>query len=135
MKSFTNQLISFHSTALAPLHHAALHCTNYLRVRVRVILLLAVYRQLVRLGVKPLEDQDERYFQLNPCGHIPNAIFSLTKGWICLLQICSALSNVRIVHTENSSFYAVCKSSHRPLFAKKIMPILRILCYNGSLVT
>jgi hypothetical protein len=35
---------------------------------------------------------------------------------------------------ENSSYCTVYKSSVSPDFAKQIMPILRILCYNGSLV-
>jgi hypothetical protein len=36
---------------------------------------------------------------------------------------------------EKSSFCTTHKSSVSPGFAKQIMPILRILCYNGSLVT
>jgi hypothetical protein len=40
--------------------------------------------QSVRLGVKPLEAHDQRYFffffQLNPCGHSPYVTPSLTDG-------------------------------------------------------
>jgi hypothetical protein len=42
------------------------------RVRVRVSLRLAVYRQSVRLGDKPLETTTSNIiFQLNTCGHSP----------------------------------------------------------------
>jgi hypothetical protein len=42
------------------------------RVRVRVTLRLAVYRQSVRLGAKPLETHSQIFvFQLNTCGHNP----------------------------------------------------------------
>jgi hypothetical protein len=37
------------------------------RVRVRVTLRLAVYRQSVCLGVRPLEAHDQRLFFLTPC--------------------------------------------------------------------
>jgi hypothetical protein len=36
--------------------------------------------------------------------------------------------------TENSSFRTTHKSSVSTGFAKQIIPILRILCYNGNLV-
>jgi hypothetical protein len=54
-------------------------------VKVKVTLRLAVYRQLVRHGVKPLETHDQRFFQLNPCGNRPYATYSLTRRWVCLL--------------------------------------------------
>jgi hypothetical protein len=58
-------------------------------VRVRVTLRLAVYRQRVRLGAKPLEDHDQRYFwHLDPCGHSPYVTFSLTRR-----SLSSSLSN------------------------------------------
>jgi hypothetical protein len=46
-------------------------------VRVRVTLRLAVYRQLVRLGGKPLETHDQQLsLQLNSCFHRPYVILS-----------------------------------------------------------
>jgi hypothetical protein len=51
------------------------------RVRVRVALRLAVYRQSVRLGVKSLETHDLYFFfQLNTCGYSPYVTSSLTRG-------------------------------------------------------
>jgi hypothetical protein len=48
-------------------------------------------------------------------------------------------SSVRFAHIayywKNSSFCTTHKSSVSTGFARQIMPILRILCYNGSLVT
>jgi hypothetical protein len=44
-------------------------------------------------------------------------------------------SSARIAHTPCSSFCTTHKSSVSTGFAEQIMPILRILCYNGSLVT
>jgi hypothetical protein len=49
---------------------------------------LAVYRQTIRLGAKPLEDHDQRFFlQLNTCGYNPYVTSSLRRGWVCLLWI------------------------------------------------
>jgi hypothetical protein len=110
-----------------------------LRVRVKVTLRLAVYRQSVRLGVKSLETHDQRFFQESSCSHSPYVTPSLTKRWVCLLWICLAFRQVYVSHiqhvTENSCFCTLYKSSVSTVFAKQIMSILRILCYNGSLVT
>jgi hypothetical protein len=63
----------------------ALHCT-LIEVKVRVTLRLAVYRQSVRLGVKPLETHDQTFFfQLNSCGNSSYVTSSLTRRWVCLL--------------------------------------------------
>jgi hypothetical protein len=44
-----------------------------IKVKFKVTLRLAVYRQSVCLGVKPIETHDQRFFsfQLNPCGISP----------------------------------------------------------------
>jgi hypothetical protein len=56
------------------------------RVRVRVSLRLAVYRQSVRLGDKPLQSQGHTFFfQLNTCVNSPYLTSSLTRRWVCLL--------------------------------------------------
>jgi hypothetical protein len=52
--------------------------------------------------------------------------------------ICFAFRQAYIPHLqhviENSSFFTIYKSSVSTGFAKQVMPILRILCYNGSVV-
>jgi hypothetical protein len=40
-------------------------CSLALAVRVRVTLQLAIYRQSVRFGAKPLEDHDQRFLFCN----------------------------------------------------------------------
>jgi hypothetical protein len=61
---------------------------GWLTVKVKVTLRLVVYRQTVRLGVKPLESHDKRFFfWLNPCSNSAYITFSLTRRrllWICL---------------------------------------------------
>jgi hypothetical protein len=49
------------------------------RVRVRVNLRLAVYRQSVHLDAKPLETHNQHFFQLNTCGYSPYVTSSLTR--------------------------------------------------------
>jgi hypothetical protein len=52
-----------------------------------------------------------------------------------MLVLCQVyVSHIQHV-IENSSFCIIHKSSVSPGFAKQIMPVLHILCYNGSLVT
>jgi hypothetical protein len=64
----------------------------------QVTLRLAVYRQSVRLGVRPFESHDQRFFfQLNPCGNSAY-VTSLTRRWIYLLWICLAFRQVYISH-------------------------------------
>jgi hypothetical protein len=57
------------------------------KVNVKVTLRLAVYRQSVRPGVRPLETHDQRFFQLNSYGNSPYVTSSLTRWWVCLLRI------------------------------------------------
>jgi hypothetical protein len=97
-------------------------------------------RVTLRHGTKPLEDHDQRFFfQLNSCGYSPYVTSSLTGGWICLLRIRLAFRQVYISYLRacywNSSFCSIYKSCVSTGFAKEIMSSLRILCYNGSLVT
>jgi hypothetical protein len=66
------------------------------RLKVKVTLRLAVYRQSVRLGVKPLETHDQISFQLSLCGNSPYVTSSLTRRWICLLWICLAFCQVYV---------------------------------------
>jgi hypothetical protein len=72
------------------------------------------------------------FWQLIPCGHSPYVPSSLRRGWVCLLWICLAFRQVYASHIQHCTTH---KSSVSTGFAKQIMPLLRILCYNGSLVT
>jgi hypothetical protein len=73
-----------------------------LRVRVRVILRLAVYRKSVRLGDKPHETHDQHFFfQLNTCFPSPYVTSSLTRGWVCRLQLLLALTNKVILRSDS----------------------------------
>jgi hypothetical protein len=120
-------------TAEASLHSASRSTTD---CKVKVTLRLAVYRQSVRLGTRPLETHDQRLFsQLNSCGNSACVTSSLTRRWVCLLWICLAFRQLYISHIQhvikNSSFCTTHKSSVSTGFTE-IMPNLRILCYNGS---
>jgi hypothetical protein len=57
----------------------------------------------------------------------------VTSGWVCLLWIgfTSPLSSVRIAHI---AYYCKFFLLHYACKSSVIMPILRIICYNGSLV-
>jgi hypothetical protein len=91
------------------------------------------------LGFKALETHDQRFFQLNSYSNSPYVTSYLTRRWVCLLWICLAFRQMYVSYiyqiTENYSFCIIYKSSVSIGFAKQIMPILRILCYNVSLVT
>jgi hypothetical protein len=71
------------------------------RIRIRVTLRLAVYRQSVRLGDKPLETHDQYFFQLNTCVHSLCVTSSLTRGWNCRLQLLLALASAVILKSES----------------------------------
>jgi hypothetical protein len=77
-------------------------CTGIwvVKVKVKVALRLAVYRQSVlRLGIKPLETCDQGiFFQLNLCGNSHCVTSSLTRRLVCLLWICLAFRQVYISH-------------------------------------
>jgi hypothetical protein len=68
-------------------------------VRVRVTLWLAVCRQSVRLG----DTQTTRIviFQLNTCGYSPYIISSLTRVWVCRLQLLLVLARAIILRSES----------------------------------
>jgi hypothetical protein len=71
-------------------------------VRARVTLWLAVYRLSVHLGDKPLEIHDTQFFsQLNTCGHSPSVTSSLTRGWVCRLQLLLVLASAVILRSES----------------------------------
>jgi hypothetical protein len=69
--------------------------------RVRVTLRLAVYRQSVRLGVKPLETHGQNFFRLNTCGHCPYVTSSLTRELFCRLQLLLVLARAFILRFES----------------------------------
>jgi hypothetical protein len=70
--------------------------------RARVTLLLAVYRQSVRLGAEALETHGQNFFsQLNTCDHSPYIASCLTRGWVCYLQLLLALTRAFILVSES----------------------------------
>jgi hypothetical protein len=71
------------------------------RVRDRVTLRLAIYRQSAHLGDKPLETHGQYFLQLNTCGHSPYESSSLTRGWVCRLQLLLALASAVILRSES----------------------------------
>jgi hypothetical protein len=67
-----------------------------------VTLRLTVYCQSVRLGSEPLETHDQNFFsQLNTCGHSPYITSSLTRGWVCHLQLLLVLASAFILVFES----------------------------------
>jgi hypothetical protein len=58
-------------------------------------------RHSVRLGDKPLETHDQDFFQLNTCGYSPYVTTSLTRGWVCRLQLLLVLATVIILKSES----------------------------------
>jgi hypothetical protein len=53
---------------------------------------LVVYCQSVRLGVKALETHVQNFFsQLNTCSHSPYITSSVTRGYVCHLQLLLAV--------------------------------------------
>jgi hypothetical protein len=71
-------------------------------VKVRVNLWLAVYRQSVRLRAEPLETHGQNLFsQLNTWGYSPFITSSLTRGWVCHLQLPLALASAFILGSQS----------------------------------
>jgi hypothetical protein len=62
---------------------------------------MAVYRQSVRLGDKPLETHDQYFFQQNTCGHSPYKTSFLTRGWVYRLKLLLVLASEVILRSES----------------------------------
>jgi hypothetical protein len=71
--------------------HSLTAAPHPFQVKVKVTLLLVVYRQSVLLGVKPLETHDQSFFQPNLCCKSLCVTSSLTRWWVCLLQLLLAV--------------------------------------------
>jgi hypothetical protein len=56
---------------------------------------------VIQLGDKPLETHDQHFFQLNICGHRPYVTSSLTRGWVCRLQLVLVLASAVILRSES----------------------------------
>jgi hypothetical protein len=80
--------VRLHPNRLALILHSQVNW-----VRVRVALLLAVYRQSASLGIKPLETPNQYFFQPNACGYSSYVKSSLMRGWVCRLQLLLALAS------------------------------------------
>jgi hypothetical protein len=80
-----------------PDHFMKIHLT----VRVRITLRLAVYRQSIHLGYKPLETHDQQLsFRLNTCFRSPYVTSSLTRGSVCSLQLPPVLASA-VIHRSD----------------------------------
>jgi hypothetical protein len=69
--------------------------------RVRVTLRLAVYRQAVCLGAKPLRTTTSIFFNWTLGGYSPYVIFSLTCEWVCRLQLLLILASAVILRSKS----------------------------------
>jgi hypothetical protein len=49
----------------------------------------------------PWESSAEFFFQLNTCGHCPCVTSTLTRGWVCRLQLLLALVSAFILRSES----------------------------------
>jgi hypothetical protein len=94
--------------------HSRLYTLNWtfrarvrVRVRVRVTLRLAVYRQSIWLGAKPLETQGQYFFQLNTWSYSPYVTSSQTRGWVCHLQLLLTLASAVILGSESEGLMTI----------------------------
>jgi hypothetical protein len=96
------------------------------KVKDKIILRIAVYRQSVRLGAHPFEDHDQRFLslQVNPCSRSPYITSSLTRGWVCLCQV--YVSHIRVQHVINILPCALYRVSHeeRSIFCEVIVSVI-----------
>jgi hypothetical protein len=106
----------------------------------RVTLRLAVYQQSVHLGVNPLETHDQNFFfQLNPCGNSPHK-YPLWQGdgfaayeYAWPFAKCTFCTYSMLLKIRPFALHTIPRVSAG--FAEQIVPMLRIFCYNGNLVT
>jgi hypothetical protein len=76
------------------------------------------------------------FLQLNPGGYSPYVASSLKRGWVCILRIGFAFVKCMYhMYSMLSKILPCALSSVNPRFAKEIVSILLISCYNSSLVT
>jgi hypothetical protein len=75
-------------------------------VRVRVTLRLTVYRNKFNLATSPFRLTTSNFiFQLNICCYSPYVKSSLTKGWVCRLQLLLALASTVILRSESCGIH------------------------------
>jgi hypothetical protein len=88
------------------------------------------------LASSPLRRTTSYFFQLNSCDNSPYVTSSLTRRWVCLLWICLTFRQMHFTHIACYwKFFLLHYTQVSTGFTEQIMQILRILCYNGSLVT
>jgi hypothetical protein len=94
---------------------------------VRVTLRLAVYGESVRLGAESLETQGQNFFsRMNTCGHSSYITYSLTRGWVCHLQLLLALASSFILGPESRG-----TRDHILLSQIRDFPFCRLLRFAG----
>jgi hypothetical protein len=81
----------------------ALHwLTDSVRVRIRITLRLAIYRQSVHLDTKPLQTHGQIFFfRLNTCGRSHCVTSSLTRGWAYRIQLLLVLASAFVLRSES----------------------------------
>jgi hypothetical protein len=112
--------------------------SHLVRGRARVTLWLAVYCHRFVLAQSPLRLTTRDFFPpVNRCGHNPYVTSSLMRGWVCLLWIGLAFSNVRITYIACYWKCSVLHCIEVPCQSRlwKADHVYLILCYNGNLVT
>jgi hypothetical protein len=122
---------------LGPIDRASSLSPDTSKVKVRVTLRLALYRQSLHLASSTLRPTTRDFFPNNPFCNSPYVTSSLTWRWACLLY---AWPFVKCTYRTYSMLLKIlpCALYASPVsigFADQMMPILHILCYNGSLVT
>jgi hypothetical protein len=60
------------------------------------------------------------FFQLNTCGHSPYVTSSLTRGWVCRLQLLLAFATLVIFRSESHGTH-----DHMSLYQIRDLPICR----------
>jgi hypothetical protein len=90
------QLLTSHSISSQPTQS---------HLRIKVTLRLEVYRQSARLRAKPLETHDQCFFfLLNTCGYSPYVTLSLTREWICRLQLLLILASASRIQVSRTTW-------------------------------
>jgi hypothetical protein len=80
---------------------------------VSATLQLAVYRQSVHLVTSPLRLTTSNFiFQLNTCSYSPSVTYTLTRGWICCLQLLLVLASVVILRSMSCGTHDHLLQSH-----------------------
>jgi hypothetical protein len=103
--TFSHPLLSFSVEALSPLSqtHCRLGSESESESEIEFLYYWRFTNQSLRLVDKPLETHDQHifFFQLNTGFHIPYVRSSVTRGWVCHLQLLLVLASSVILRFES----------------------------------